>query len=1061
MKRLLHSCVVVMLMLYSVQALAQDRTVTGRVTSTEDGSPIPGVNVLLKGTSAGTATDADGKYSLPVPASGGSLIFSFIGLESKEIAIGDRAVVDVSLALDVTQLSEVVVTALGVERETKTLGFSVAQVSNEELTVGRTTNVVNALSGKVAGVRVAGSNGMTGSSSAIFIRGFTTFTGSNQPLFVVDGIPIDNSGGGMATQAGVSNSNRAIDINQDDIETMSILKGPAAAVLYGSRAASGAIIITTKKGKGSVAGKKTTVDYTGSYNVTEPNRLPDYQNEYGRGTSLSGAGVPIAPVYQPNADQSNWGPIIAGQLVPSEYSAADQALFGLPADNVLTAYPNNVEDMFIKGYNAQHNVAFSGGNEKANFYFSYNNLRDKGFMEGNFLERNSFRFNGSNQFSSKFNMGVNVSYINSQSERSQTGNQLSNPLFRGWFLPRDYDLKNSPYVRPDGSQVYFNNNTDHPYWTLKYNLYNDEVNRIIGNVNWGYDFTDWLGVNYKIGTDAYTLRRLTYDAIGARGGANHGVQGVGAVGERTTMNQETSSYLTLNLKKQLTDDINLTALIGNELNLQVSQDYGFVGNTLNTRGVRRITDANNFTPLASSETRKTLIGVFADVQANYKGWAYLGLTGRNDWSSTFKSGNNSYFYPSVTSSLILSEAIPALKNNILNFAKIKANWAKVGREAGTYDTDTYWFTSNPGDGFGPQIIYPFLGQLGRSLGNAAGNAELGPEFTRSYEVGIEAGFLQDKIRVDLTYFNTRSTDIILNVPIASASGFTSQTKNAGVLETNGIELTLGATPVKTNSFRWDIDINWSRIRNNVISLADGVQNIGIGGFTTAQTRIEAGKEYGVIYANSLVRDANGDLVVSSTTGLPANGPAVLRGNPNPRWTGGITNTVSYKGITLSFLIDIRHGGDILSRVINDVRRTGTAEETAEFPRFESDGVTPTKNYIVPGVYADGTPNTIPVTAQEYFQSMFSFANPGEGVFDASWVRLREASLFYSLPKSLLEKTPFGKVEIGVNGRNLLLKTDVPHIDPETNLTGASNSQGLEFNTMPNARSYGAVLRFTF
>jgi TonB-linked SusC/RagA family outer membrane protein len=1057
MKKFLLTCFALAIALSS---FAQERTITGRVTSTEDATPLPGVNVLLKGTTIGTATDSDGKFSLSVPSAGGALIFSFIGLESKEIEIGDRTTIDVSLALDVTQLSEVVVTALGVERESKTLGFSVKEVSNEELTVARTTNIVNALSGKVAGVRVAGSNGMVGSSSAIFIRGFTTFTGSNQPLFVVDGIPIDNSGGGMALQTGVSNSNRAIDLNQDDIESLTVLKGPAAAVLYGSRAAAGAIIITTKKGKG-VAGKKTTVAYTGSYNMTEPNRLPDYQNQYGRGTSLSGAGVPILPIYQPNADQSNWGPEIAGQLVPSEYSAADQALFGLPAQNELTAYPNNVKDMFITGYNAQHNLAFSGGNDKANFYFSYNNLRDKGFMEGNFMERNSFRFNGSNQFTSKFNMGINFNYINSASERSQTGNQLSNPLFRGWFLPRDYDLKNSPFERPDGSQVYFNNLTDHPYWTLKHNLYNDEVNRVLGNVSFGYDFTDWLSANYKIGTDAYTLRRNTYDAIGARGQANHAVQGVGAVGERTTMNQETSSYLTLNFKKEVSDGIELTALLGNELNLQVGQDYGFVGNTLNTRGVRRITDANNFVPLATSETRKTLVGIFADVQANYKGKVYVGLTGRNDWSSTFKKGNNSYFYPSVTSSIILSELVPSIKGNIVNFAKVKGNWAKVGREASLYDTDTYWFQANPGDGFGPQIIYPFLGQLGRTLGNSAGNPELGPEITRSYEVGVEAGLLNDKVRFDLTYFNTRSTDIILNVPIAAASGFTSQTMNAGVLETNGIELTFGATPVRTASFRWDIDLNWSRIRNNVISLAEGVQNIAIGGFTTAQTRIEAGKEYGVIYANSLTRNTEGKIVVSSVTGLPSNGPAVLRGNPNPRWTGGITNTLSFKGITLSFLIDVRHGGDILSRVVNDVRRTGSAEETAEKPRFDEATGMPTTLYVVDGVYADGTQNTIPVTSQQYFQSMFSFANPGEGVFDASWVRLREASLFYSLPQTLISKTPFGKIEVGLNGRNLWLKTDVPHIDPETNLTGASNSQGLEFNTMPNARSYGAVLRLTF
>jgi len=1048
--------------LIAFSAMAQERTVSGKVAATDDGSPLPGVNVLLKGTTTGTTTDAEGNYSLTVPEHGGFLIFSFIGLESKEIEIGDRVKIDVGLALDVTQLAEVVVTALGVEREAKTLGFSVKEIKNQELTVGRTTNVVNALSGKIAGVRVAGSNGMTGSSSAIFIRGFTTFTGSNQPLFVIDGIPIDNSGGTMALQTGVSNSNRAIDLNQDDIESLTVLKGPAAAVLYGSRAAAGAIIITTKKGKGG-PGKRTIVEYTGSYNITEPNRLPDYQNQYAQGTSVSG-GVPVAPVYQPNADQSNWGPIIAGQTVPSSYSAADQALFGLPADETLTAYPNNVEDMFRKGSNMQHNLAFSGGSEKANFYFSYNNLRDKGFLDGNKLERNSFRFNGSNQFTSKFNMGITFNYINSNSERSQAGNQLSNPLFRGWFLPRNYDLKNSPYQRPDGSQVYFNNNTDHPYWTLKNNLYNDEVNRLIGTVSFGYDFNDLISVNYRIGTDSYTLRRNTYDAIGARGQANHGAAfiGVGSVGERMTYNQETSSYLTFNLKKTI-NDFTLTALVGNELNLRVGEDYGFIGSNVNTRGFRRITDANNFVPMsiATPEYRRNLVGVFADFQVNYKGFAYLGLTGRNDWSSTFKKGNNSYFYPSVTSSFILTEAFAGLKNDILSYAKVKANWAKVGREANAYDTDTYWVQANPTDGFGPQIIYPFLNQLGRTLGDAAGNPELGPEFTRSYEFGVEASFLTDRLRMDLTYFNTRSTDIILNVPIASASGFTSQTKNAGVLETNGIELTLGGTVVKTSSFQWNIDLNWAKIRNNVISLADGVQNIAIGGFTTAQTRIEAGKEYGIIYANSLTRDAEGRILVNSTTGLPSNGPAIYRGNPNPRWTGGVTNTFSYKGLSLSFLIDVRHGGDVLSRVINDVRRTGSAAETAELPRFESDGVTPTKLYVVPGVYADGSPNTIPVSSQQYFESMFSFANPGEGVFDASWVRLRELSLNYSLPTSLLSKTPFGKIEVGINGRNLWLKTDVPHIDPETNLTGASNSQGLEFNTMPNARTYGAVLRFTF
>jgi TonB-linked SusC/RagA family outer membrane protein len=1057
MRKFLLTCFALAVALHS---FAQERTVSGTVTSTEDGSPLPGVNVIVKGTTSGTATDSDGKFAIGLPATGGSLVFSFIGLESKEITVGDRSIVDVSLALDVTQLSEVVVTALGLERESKTLGFSVKEIKNEELTVGRTTNVVNALSGKVAGVRVAGSNGMTGASSAIFIRGMTTFTGSNQPLFVVDGIPIDNGGGAMATQTGVSQSNRAIDLNQDDIESMTVLKGPAAAALYGSRAASGAIIITTKTGKGK-RGSKNTVEYTGSYNITEPNRLPDYQNRYASGTSLSTTGVPIAPVFDATADQSNWGPEIAGQLVPSAYSPADQLLFGLPANVPLTAYPDNVKDLFQKGYNSQNNLAFSGSSEKSNFFLSYNNLQDKGFLEGNRLERNSFRFTGNTQLTERFNMGISFNYINSESKRSQTGNQLANPLFRGWFIPRNYDLQGDPYIRPDGSQVYFNANTDNPYWTLKNNKWSDELNRIIGNINMAYDFNSWLSASFKIGTDAFIQRIKTYDAPGSRGQVNHNVGGVGAIGDRMIYNQQTSSYLTFLAKKDI-GKIKLNALVGNEINLRVGQDNGFYGNTLNTFGFDNINDANNFVPIAGTRFRRNLVGFFADIQANYNNWIYLGFTGRNDISSTFRKGKNSYFYPSVTSSFILTEAVPALKSEVLNFAKIKANWARVGREADIYSTDTYYATANPSDGFGPQILFPFLGRLGRTLGNTAGNADLTPEFTNSFEVGAEVGLFNDRIRLDVTYFKTRSTDIILDVPVAAASGFTTQAKNAGTLESNGFEVSVSATPVKAGDFTWSIDANWAHVESDVIELAPGVLNIGIGGFTTATTRIEAGKPYGVLYANTLLRNDQGQLVVNATTGLPILDSRGLQfvGNPNPQWTAGITNTFSFKGISASFLFDFRYGGDILSRVINDVRRTGSVVETADKERFDADGL-PIRDYVVDGVHPDGTPNTIAITAQEYWSNMYSFNAPGMGVFDASWVRLREASIFYSLPKSLIEKTPFGKVEIGVNGRNLALWTDVPHIDPETNLLGASNSQGLEFNTMPNARTYGAVLKFTF
>ncbi len=1060
----------------------QERAITGRVTAAEDGSPLPGVNVSVKNTNRGTNTDNTGQYRLAASPNE-TLVFSFVGAVTQQIAVGSRTTLDVVLKNDASQLEEVVVTALGITKQKKGLGFSEKTLNNTELTVARTTNLSNALAGKISGVRVAGSNGATGSSSAIFIRGFTTFTGSNQPLFVVDGIPIDNGGGGAgtgslgtsATQTGVSNSNRGIDINQDDIETITVLKGPAAAALYGSRAAAGAVLVTTKKGK-AYGNKKNTLQYSGSYNVVEVNRFPDYQNEYGRGTSLNAQGQPAAPVYQPNADQLSWGPPIDGRLVPSSYSASDRALFGLPDQIPLTAYPNNVRDMFRQGFNMQHNLAFSGATDRSNYYFSYNDMSEKGYMENNRLNRRTLTANASSKLTERLTVGTNIQYINNTSQRSQIGNQLSNPLFRGWFLPRDYDLKNEPWVRPDGSQVYYNGVTDNPYWTLRNNLYNDERNRIIGNVNIAYNLTDWLTFTSRAGTDMYIERRKTVDAIGARGQANHAVGGVGAIGDRSIFRQETSFYNNLTARRNLTSDIELTALVGSEVNIRKTDDHGVVGNTLVTRGFDNIDNATTFVPF-NSIGRSRLFGVYTNLDFKYRTWATLTLTGRNDWSSTFKRGKRSYFYPSVSGSLVLSEAIPSLASagNGLNFLKVKSSWAKVGREAPIYSTDTYFENANPGDGFGPNLVFPFLGSQGRTLSDVAGNPNLGPEFTRSAEVGIEARFWQNRLSFEVVYFNTRSTDIILAVPIAAASGFTSQARNAGELKTRGIEIDLNLTPIKSANFRWDIGFNATSIANDVVSLAAGVQNISLGPFTTAQGRIQENYPYGALFANTLLRaepnNPNAPLVINGATGLPIADTRGLQyvGNPNPRWTGGITNNLSFKGLTLNFLFDIRRGGDFLSRVIGDIRRTGVGAETAALPRFGADGL-PLRNYTIDGLIGrlnpDGTattdrPNDVAISAQQYWGGLYAFNFPGMYVMEVNWVRLREASLSYKLPQSMLSKTPFGSMEIGLNGRNLLLWTNVPYIDPEASVGGAGNLQGVEFNTLPQSRTYGVFARFSF
>ncbi len=1040
MKKFLLLCSAMILTLSSVWA--QERTVSGRVTSTEDGSALPGVNVVIKGTTNGTVTDSDGNYKLNVPAEGSALVFSFIGLQSQEIVIGDRSVVDVSLALDVTQLSEVVVTAFGIEREKKALGFSVSQVNNDELVKSRSTNIANALTAKVAGLRIQGSNGMVGSSSNIFIRGFTTFTGSNQPLFVVDGIPIDNGGGGNGLQAGVSNSNRGIDLNQEDIESLSVLKGPAAAVLYGSRAAAGAIIITTKKGvKGE--NKKNVVTYTSAYTIAEPNRLPDYQNKYAQGDR---------GVFNPLSINS-WGPEITGQTVTNFRGESE----------VLQAYPDNVKDIFKKGDNFQNNLSFSGATDKSSYFVSYGNVKETGILDNNELARNTFTFNGSTAFTEKLKSTVSAKFINNVSSRTQQGNQLANPFFRSWFLPRSYNLANYPIQNADGSQKSPSSSTDlvpsntwygtddNPLWTIKNNTYDDEVNRFIGNLSLSYQLHEKVSLDYRLGTDTYTQTIKVINARTSRGGSAAGQ--TGAISDQKISRQETSSYLNLRFTDRLMDDnIGVNVLLGNEVNARKTTNYGVTGNNLQITGFENITNTLTFNPFGTLNQQR-LVGFYVDAQFDYKNAVFLGLTGRNDYSSAFRKENRSYFYPSVTTSVILTDLVPALADgDVLTFAKIRANVATVGREAGAYNTDTYFSRSAPADGFGPTILFPFQGLNGQSLDNTAGDPQLGPEFTTTYEVGADVRLFNNKIGLDVAYFNQASEDIIFAVPVAAGSGFTNQTRNIGKSESQGFEVQLTATPVNVGNFKWEISANWSRIRNTVIELAPGVDQITLGGFVTPSTRLIAGQPYGVIFGSVLQRNADGRLLID------ANGRANLAtanqivGDPNPNWFGGITNTFSWKGLSFSTLVDIRYGGDIISRNISDLRRSGAAAETADRERL----------YIHDGVLADGTPNNITISAQDYFDDLYGFGRAENVVFDATWVRLREAAITYTLPKSLTSKTPFGSIEVGVNGRNLLLYApNVPHIDPEVNAQGQSNSQGLEFNGLPQTRTYGATLKLTF
>ncbi len=1019
-------------------ALAQ-RTITGKVTD-EKGNPVANASVVVKGTTTGTATKSDGSFSVTVPADAKTLIFSALDMRTMEVAIGAENNLSIVLKGEEKVMSEVVVTALGIEKSRKNLGYAASTIKNDDLTMGRTTNIANALVGKVAGVRVAGSNGMVGSGTAIFIRGFNTISGSNQPLFVIDGIPIDNSGGGNALQTGVSNSNRAIDINQDDIESLTVLKGPAAAVLYGSRAASGAIVITTKKGR---ARTKNNVQFTSNMQWATVNRFPEYQNLYAQGGVQGGAFNPISNL--------SWGPQIVGQTVTN--------FLGRP--EVLRAHPTNVQDFFQGGMNMQNNLTFSGGGANSSFRLSYGNLYETGVIKNNRLVRNNINFSGNIKANDKLTVGVSGNYVNSFSKRTQQGNQLANPLFRLWFLPRNINLYNYPYKNPDESQVYFDA-TDNPLWTVEKNLYNDYVSRFFGNANLKWDINSWFNITYKIGGDFYNNYEKGFDEIGTTGQVNTASGPVGGILDRNTNFYSYYSYLNFNFKKTIAQNWDMTLVLGNESAWRGFRQSQIIGRQLAARGFRNLSNAAIYNP-SNFESRQFLAGAYADFNLSYKGIASINLTGRNDWSSTFPVNNRSYFYPGVAGTFNLTEAVPSLRNSkTITYAKFYGNYAKVGKEASPYATNTFFGTAGAADGFGPTISFPYNNLPGFSLGNAAGDPNLGPEFTSSYEIGMELGLFKNRIGIEVTRFISNSTNIIFGVPVSPSSGFSSYTTNAGELQTKGWEAMLRISPIKKQDMSWDVSFNYTKNLTMTKRLAAGVPNIILAGFVTPNARLEAGKPYGILYGSVFRRNAAGELWLNAS-GLPVLAPDNAQiGDPNPDFLLGINNDFSYKGFNVSFLLDIRKGGDVFSRNIGDLRRSGAAAETAEFPRFNPDGSS-TRPYVFQGVGPDGvTKNTVPVTANQYWGTLYAFGTGESYVFDASWFRLRELSISYKLPGSIFEKSFVGGAEFGVMGRNLFLHAkNFPHFDPENNVLGVSNAQGLEFNGLPSTRNIGVFVKFNF
>lgn len=1042
---------------FSPTLSAQDRTITGNVTSTEDGGPLPGVNVIIKGSTSGTVTDIDGNYRLRVPEGGNTIVFSFIGFTAREVELNAQSVLDIQLSPDVTQLGEVVVTAAAIEREKRSLGYAVSTVQGDQVTEARDGNVLNSLAGKVPGVDISSSSGTAGGSARILIRGASTMitdggsqgpNATNEPLFVVDGIPISNSSFNGSRNdiiaGGADVGNRAGDINPDDIANITVLKGAAASALYGQRAKNGAIIITTKRGK---PGQEAFLTVNSSVRFDEVFKLPDYQNEYAQGDFGQ---------FDSNNFTGGWGPNISevqGQVFPQfPYDGVDRPL---------QAYPDNVKDFFQTGHTFINSVALAGGGEESDFRVSYTNLQQKGITPGNTLDRNTMSVNAGSRFSDKFSARISFSYVRTEGlGRPRQGSNNPNiitELVQDGF-PRTLDVRlleenvvdeNGIPIGLDGAQT-----VNNVYWVVQNNPNNNLVDRLFGNAEVGYDPTDWLNITGRVGTDVFTELRRDIVRKGTINQVN------GQFTDQELYNREFNTDILATVTKDINPEIEFTGIVGFNVNQRSLRRTKITASDLSVDELYNYANAASTAPVNHQELRR-IYGIYGDFTFNYRNFLFLNITGRNDWSSTLPEDNNSFFYPSVSASLVFTEAFN-IASNFLSFGKFRANWANVGGDTGPYELDFQFFPqADVFTQFVSNNTFPHGGQLAFAATDVIppGDA-LEPQNQISFEIGTELQFFDGRIGLDATYYNTLTEDQIISVSIPQSTGFESRRINAGEVRNEGFEVLLTGTPLQTNSgFSWDIGLNFTSNQQTVEKLAPGLDELALtSGFSGLSIRAAPGEAFGLYGAGWLRDSVSGKPVINPNTGLREVGPRTRFGDIFPDWSLGVQNTFSFKGFHLSALIDIREGGVMYSGTVSDLREDGrTIETTLNRGRiFIDDGVL---------ANSDGTyrPNDVPVESMQQFWTHYANSSNTEGqIFDASYIKLREVRLSYNLPNSLVDRTPFRSINFGLEGRNLMLiQSEVPHIDPELNFFGTVlTGSGVEWKSAPSARSYGFNVRFT-
>lgn len=999
--------------------LFAQQTVSGKVTASEDGSALPGVSILVKGTSTGSVSDIDGNYSISVPGPESVLVFSFIGYQTEEVTVGSSSQLNVTLSVEESELDEFIVTAFGISQEKKALGYAAQSIDANEITKTRQPNVVNALQGQVAGVQVTNSGGAPGQSARIIIRGINSLDPSadNQPLFVVDGVPVDNSTvEASGTPRGMSN--RIADINPNDIESMSVLKGAAATALYGVRAANGAVIITTKKGKAG----QVRVNFNSSVGLDNLVKKPELQNQYGQGFS----GVRDDSSFWPS-----WGASFADENDPNY------------------VYQDNWNRAFDTGLQVDNSLSVSGGNESATFYASLGRLDQKGIIPFSTWDRTSAKFSGTVKVSEKFNFSGSMNYTNSG------GNRVPHDRFleRMMYWSESTDVRD--YINPDGTMKTYGNTN--PIYDARFATYKDDVNRVIGNMNFNYSPTDWMTLSYRVGIDNYTDSReeITPGPKGIDGEV--ALSSTGFIEETRIVSRDLTSNFYISLKKQWNEDWNTSLRLGNDVFERKYDRVSLSGSNFVIPGFYNV---NNTTQVFASQGKsiRRLVGFYGDLMVDYKNFLFLNITGRNDISSTLPKSNNSFFYPSVNLGYVFSENFDL--PSWITFGKLRASWAQVGK-----DTNPHIL----GATFVSPSVFPLNGQVGFSRNSTFGDPELKPELTTSIEFGTQLAFFNNKANLDVTYYKSNAVDQIIPVPISDATGFSSYITNAGEIENRGWEIVLGGTPVESGDFRWDVTANLTTNKNEIKSIREGIDQIVVGsqfGYvgSTVTMILKEGEAYGNIYGSSYVRpgaaegatELDRDLpMLIGANGFPVRtGSQLILGNAVPKFFGGLRNEFSYKGFEFSFLIDFRSGLQQYNQFANFLAAFGKQKDSERrndivvFPGVLADGSENSKEvWLGQGVGPDGVDYGAGYWRNAYRAISENFVN------DASYIKLRNVTLAYSLQPNVLERTPFRTARLSVAANNIILHTPWDGFDPESFSAGAGgNAVGFTGLGFPGVQS---------